>query len=168
MSTPIRSLNSGGIADTVLGMIGASALFAMMLLTSADVVLRYAFDAPLQGAFELVELMLVVLIFSGLPLVSRNDKHVTADFIDRILSARGRRVIGVIAHSIFCAVLIGVSGLVWRTAGRLLEIGDTTQILRIKLAPFVYLMSVLIFVAGVVHLLKACRGETGESSADIV
>ena len=48
----------------------AAILFAMMVLTTVDVVARYVFNRPLRGAFEITELLLVVLIFAGLPLVS--------------------------------------------------------------------------------------------------
>ncbi len=63
--------------------------FAMMLLTFVDVVARYVFNRPLRGAFEVTELMLLVLIFAGLPLVSYADEHVTMDFIDRVLAPAG-------------------------------------------------------------------------------
>lgn len=144
-------------AGALLGSIGAVALFGMMMLTFADVVLRYAFNAPLPGAFEVTELMLVVLIFSGLPLVSLNDKHVTTDLVDRLLTAHLRRANAVLAHLVFCAALLGVGWLIWSKAGKLAEVGDTTQILRILLAPFVYLMSALLFVTAVIHLVKALR-----------
>jgi TRAP-type C4-dicarboxylate transport system permease small subunit len=45
-----------------------------------------AFD----GAFEITELLLLTLIFAGLPLASRADEHVTLDFIDMVLSNSGR------------------------------------------------------------------------------
>ena len=57
-------------ADTILGVAASAILLAMMLLTFVDVVARYVFSRPVRGAFEVTELMLVVLIFAGLPLVS--------------------------------------------------------------------------------------------------
>src|SRR6188508_1853868 len=76
--------------DAVLGIASAAILFCMMLLTFVDVVARYLFNFPLRGGFEVTELMLLVLIFAGLPLVSHSDEHVTMDFIDRMLPARAR------------------------------------------------------------------------------
>ena len=68
--------------DAALGIAASVILFLMMLLTFVDVVARYLFNWPLRGGFELTELMLLVLIFAGLPLVSHADEHVTMDFID--------------------------------------------------------------------------------------
>jgi TRAP-type C4-dicarboxylate transport system permease small subunit len=64
---------------------------AMMLLTFTDVVARYVFRRPVRGAFEITELMLLVLIFAGLPLVSFTDEHAVMDFVDRVLGARSLR-----------------------------------------------------------------------------
>ncbi|PYN28067.1 MAG: TRAP transporter small permease, partial [Candidatus Rokuibacteriota bacterium] len=66
----------------------------MMLLTVVDVVARYVFSRPVRGAFEITELMLVVLIFAGLPLVSFSDEHAVMDFIDRALGPRTQRALG--------------------------------------------------------------------------
>jgi len=54
--------------EALLGVAASMILLAMMLLTTVDVVARYLFNRPLRGAFEITELMLVVLIFAGLPL----------------------------------------------------------------------------------------------------
>ena len=53
-------------AEALLGVAASAILFAMMLLTTVDVVARYVFNRPLRGAFEVTELLLVVLIFAGL------------------------------------------------------------------------------------------------------
>jgi TRAP-type C4-dicarboxylate transport system permease small subunit len=66
-------------ADAVLGIAASAILFAMMTLTFVDVVARYVFNRPISGAFEVTELLLLVLIFAGLPLVSHADEHVTME-----------------------------------------------------------------------------------------
>src|SRR6476660_736194 len=76
--------------DRALGAAAAVLLFYLMALTTADVIGRYIFNWPLRGAFELTELMLLTLIFAGLPLASRADEHVTLDFIDMTMGEKGR------------------------------------------------------------------------------
>ena len=75
-------------AEALLGVAASVILLAMMLLTVVDVVARYVFNRPVRGAFEVTELMLVVLIFAGLPLVSYAEGHAVMDFVDRFLGAR--------------------------------------------------------------------------------
>jgi TRAP-type transport system small permease protein len=127
----------------------------MMCLTFVDVVARYVFNRPLRGAFELTELALLVLIFAGLPLVSHADEHVTMDFIDRLLSARGRELWKRAVQVVSAAVMFLLTWLVWIKAGRISAYNDATDVLRILYGPFVYFMAAMIAVAGLMHLYKA-------------
>ena len=61
--------------DRALGTAAAVLLFCLMALTTADVVGRYIFNWPIRGAFEITELLLLTLIFAGLPLASRADEN---------------------------------------------------------------------------------------------
>jgi TRAP-type C4-dicarboxylate transport system permease small subunit len=140
--------------DAALGMASAAILFAMMLLTFADVVARYLFNFPLRGAFEITELMLLVLIFAGLPLVSHADEHVTMDFIDHMLPEPALRGLERTVHALCAFVLIFLAWLIWLKAAKIGAYGDTTDVMKIKIAPFVYFMTVMIALTGVIHLVK--------------
>jgi TRAP-type transport system small permease protein len=142
-------------ADAILGVAASAILLAMMLLTVVDVVGRYVFNRPLRGAFELTELMLLVLIFAGLPLVSYADEHVTMDFIDRLLSPRGQLVLRRGTQVISAVLMLLLAWLVWFKADRIWAYRDTTDVLRIVYGPFVYFMAVTIGLAGLIHLYKA-------------
>jgi TRAP-type C4-dicarboxylate transport system permease small subunit len=143
--------------EGVLGVAASAILFAMMVLTFVDVVARYVFNRPVRGAFEVTELMLVVLIFAGLPLVSYADEHVTMDFIDRLLGpgARARLQRGV--HVVTTAIMALLAWLVWLKADRIWGYRDATDVLRIVYGPFVYFMAVMIALTGLIHLVKAFR-----------
>ena len=142
-------------ADAALGVAAAAILFCMMVLTFADVVLRYVFNRPIRGAFELTELMLLVLIFAGLPLVSHANEHVTIDFIDRLLGPRALEALKRAVHVGCAALMFFVTWLMWLKAGTIAGYGDTTDVLRILVAPFVYLMAAMITLSGLIHLYKA-------------
>jgi TRAP-type transport system small permease protein len=144
-------------AEVILGVAASAILFAMMTLTFVDVVARYVFNRPVGGAFEVTELMLVVLIFAGLPLVSYADEHVTMDFVDRLLrpSARARLKRGV--HVVTAAIMVLLAWLVWLKADRIWGYRDATDVLRIVYGPFVYFMAVTIALAGAIHLYEAFR-----------
>lgn len=142
-------------ADAALGIASAATLAAMMLITVVDVVMRYLFAAPIRGAFELTELGLLVLIFAGLPLVSRADEHVTMDFIDRALPPRARMAYLRLVHVLTAAVMLALAWLMWLKAGKIAEYADTSQSLGIPLAPFVYFMAIMIATTGAIHVWKA-------------
>jgi TRAP-type transport system small permease protein len=144
-------------AEIVLGVAASAILFAMMVLTFVDVVARYVFSRPVRGAFEVTELMLVVLIFAGLPLVSYADEHVTMDFVDRLLRPGVRRRLRRGVHVVTAAIMALVAWLVWLKADRIWGYGDATDVLRIVYGPFVYFMAVMIALAGAIHLYEAFR-----------
>src|SRR4249920_4091884 len=141
-------------ADAVLGIAASTILFLMMLLTFVDVVARYLFNFPLRGGFEITELLLLVLIFAGLPLVSHADEHVTMDFIDRMLPAPAVPILIRAVHALVAAVLFFVTWQVLIKAGRISAYGDTTDVLRILVGPFVYFMAAMIGLTALVHVFK--------------
>jgi TRAP-type C4-dicarboxylate transport system permease small subunit len=144
-------------AEGLLGVAASAILLAMMLLTFVDVVARYLFNRPVAGAFEVTELMLVVLIFAGLPLVSYADEHVTMDFIDRLVGAGTRARLERGVHVVTAAVLALLAWLVWLKADRIWGYRDATDVLRILYGPFVYFMAVMIALTAVMHVWKAFR-----------
>ena len=141
-------------ADVVLGVAASAILLAMMLLTVVDVVARYVFNRPLRGAFEVTELMLLVLIFAGLPLVSFADEHAVMDFVDRVLGARGQHRLRRIVEAANAAFMFLLAWLVWRKADRIWAYRDATDVLRILYGPFVYFMAVTLALAGAIHLYR--------------
>jgi TRAP-type C4-dicarboxylate transport system permease small subunit len=88
-------------------------LFAMMMLTFADVVGRYVFTAPIFGAAEMVQFLLAMTIFAGLCLVNARDEHITVELfesqLDRLFPVSRRIVVqtfsvgmmAVIAYQLF-------------------------------------------------------------------
>ena len=125
-----------------------------MLLTFVDVVARYLFNRPIRGGFEMTELVLLVLIFAGLPLVSHADEHVTMDFIDRMLPERAVAILIRVVHALVAAVFFFLTWQVLIKAARIAGYGDTTDVLRITVGPFVYFMAAMIFVTALVHVFK--------------
>ena len=155
-------------ADAALGIASSILLMLMMVLTFADVVARYLLNRPIRGAFEITELALLVLIFAGLPLVSHADEHVNMDFIDRILP---EWLLGLWIRAVnaaCAAVMFFLSWQVWIKAAKIHSYGDTTEVLRITVGPFVYFMAAMIALTGLVHVVKIfAPGERRESQGTL-
>ena len=141
--------------EGVLGVAASSILLAMMLLTFADVVARYVFSRPVRGAFEITELMLLVLIFAGLPLVSFAREHALMDFIDRLLGRRAQALLERGIEVVCGAAMFLLAWLVWRKADRLWAYRDATDVLRFVYGPFVYFMALMVGLTGLIHLYRA-------------
>lgn len=88
--------------------IGAVALAVMMLGTVADVVLRALANLPVRGTVDLVEAMLVLVVFLGLPESFMRQEQITVDIFDHMVtprSLRRLRVAGALASLVFLVLL---------------------------------------------------------------
>lgn len=138
-------------------MLAASALFAIMLLTLVDVSGRKLLDSSVPGSLEITELLLVLVIFAGLPLVSMQGEHVVFDSLDPWLPPWLRRVQQAVVDLLCAGALAGLAWLMWQKAGQLGDYGETTAQLKMGLAPFVRVMSVLCGITALVHLMLLLR-----------
>jgi len=140
------------VLETVLGVVAGTVLFILMMLTAIDVIGRYVFNRPLLGAFEITEMMLAALIYCGLPLVSQRREHIVIDTFDHFMARGFKRALDIVAEVLCSAALFGLAWLILGRARRVASYGDTTDVLRLPLAPVVYLMAAMLLVAAFIHL----------------
>ena len=143
------------LLDLLCGTLAASALFGIMALTLVDVSGRKLASTSVPGSLELTELLMVVVIFAGLPLVSLRGEHVVFDSLDPLLARSLRRLQALLVDLAVAALLAGMAWLMWDKAAQLAGFGDTTAQLHIPQAPFVALMGALLALTSLVHLLLA-------------
>lgn len=65
--------------------LAAVALIIMMLVTLVDVFLRYAFNHPIGGAYELVEAMMVLFVFNGMSTAFLQRRNIVIDLVDSLV-----------------------------------------------------------------------------------
>jgi TRAP-type C4-dicarboxylate transport system permease small subunit len=139
------------LLTALCGAIAAVALFAIMVLTFVDVSGRKLLSASVPGSLEVTELLLVAVIFAGLPLVSLRGEHVVFDSLDPLLPPWLKRLQQLVVDALCAAALAGIAWLMWVKAAQLGEYGETTAQLKMGLAPFVQAISVLCGVTALVH-----------------
>lgn len=157
-----------GWLEVTLGVTSAVVLFLMMMVTAVDVAGRYLFNKPLNGGFEITEMMLAALIYCGLPLVSHRREHIVVDTFDPLMSTRVRRVLDVFADVVCAATLGGLGYLIFRRAARVADYGDTTNVLQLPLAPVAYLMGTMIVVSALIHLWLIFVPQRGDEGQTII
>jgi TRAP-type transport system small permease protein len=139
------------LLETVCGLLSGTALFAIMALTFFDVGGRKLVSNSIPGSLELTELLMVVVIFGAIPLVSLRGEHVLFDSLDNYLSKAVLRAQTVIVHLLIGAAMLALGYLMFKTGQQFAINGDTTAQLKISKAPFIYGMSVLCAITGLVH-----------------
>jgi TRAP-type transport system small permease protein len=90
---------------------GASVLAFMMLLTAVDVTMRYIFNRPIIGSFEITEYMMVILISFGFAYVTLTKGQINVDLLIAHLPPKARVMLGLFTDLVSFAV---VSLLTWQ------------------------------------------------------
>lgn len=70
--------------------VGMWVLFLMACLVALDVVMRYIFSSPIRGAWEIVELSLVVVVFTAVAHAYVMKMHINIDIVLLFLSEKKR------------------------------------------------------------------------------
>jgi TRAP-type C4-dicarboxylate transport system permease small subunit len=97
-----------GAAARFLTRVAAIFLLGMVAINVVDVGLRSGFNAPIFGAYEIVEFMLAAAAFLAIPEVFLRDAHITIELIDQVLPARVvdvLRAIGTVCALVFVGLL---------------------------------------------------------------
>lgn len=118
-------------------------LIAMMVLTVADVVGRYLFNSPLDGATEVTELLLTAVVFMGLPAATLDRDHVTVDFVTSKLSTQVERLRVPLVGLISACILGCIAWRLWAMGDQIAGYGGTTVTLAIPIAPAAYFAAVM-------------------------
>ena len=91
--------------------VGRVTLALMVILITADVILRYFLNSPIKGSYELVEFMLIVLVYLGLAYTQTKKGHVSISLLSNKLPAEKLSVI----HSATHLLSLGIFALItWR------------------------------------------------------
>jgi len=131
------------LAGYTLGTVAAVTLFAMMLLTFADVWGRYLLRQPVFGGYEVTEFMMGVLIFTALPMLCSQEGHVTIDLLDHFVRKSWLRWQRVAVNLVSGVVLAVMAWQVFLLSGQLARNNEVTMTLKIPHAPFALLFAVM-------------------------
>lgn len=137
--TTSQSSSLARILDRATGglalLAGASLLF-MMATIAVGVVMRYAFNMPITGVDEIVQMTGVGLVMLSLPYATRNNAHVRVDIFDERLGRHGRRFGDILSRLLSGFVLLILVDRAWSKLLDAREFGDTTNMLGMPLWPF--------------------------------
>ena len=135
----------------------------MMMLTIADVVLRFLFDSPIQGGADMSAMTLVVVVACSIGYSARSGGQVVVELFADAFSEKVSRTVDFGMHLIGLAMLVI---LVWRLLESGLsasEVGETTTTIHIPFEPFYYILAFGMALYAIVLLVEVIaivtRGE---------
>ena len=141
----------------ILSSVSAVTLFAMMVLVVLDVAGRYLFNAPISGSFEITEFMLALLVFAALPIVTREDTHISVSAVENVLKGRALFVQRIFVLAFGAAGLALIAWRLWTGGDKLAAGRQVTGYLELPRAPIAYVASILTAVACATVLVMIWR-----------
>lgn len=137
------------------GILASAALFALMVLTFADVVLRSAFNAPIEVAADLTRLLMAIMVFSVMPVLSAKGAHISVDLLDRPFRLWGLARLREAAVSLFCGVILIWPALrVFDLAERARSYGDVMEYLGLPLFYVGWFIAAMTAVTALVLIVR--------------
>lgn len=105
--------------------LATAALVVMMLVTTADVILRYTLNRPIRGSYDIVESMLLVFVFHGIAAGFFARKNIVIDFVDLAAPPAVRAAMIKLSDVLTVAALVLLGSAMIRPALQAFEYGDT-------------------------------------------
>lgn len=99
----VRTLNRAAALISGIG------VFVMMLVGAGDVIATQAFNAPIPGAFEMTETMMVACIFFGLAMAQERRQHIRVELVTQTLSPTSQRALDAVADLTSCVFFVFIA-----------------------------------------------------------
>ncbi|MEM7041421.1 MAG: TRAP transporter small permease [Pseudomonadota bacterium] len=141
------------LARLLLGL-AAVTLFAMLLLTCADVIGRYLLNAPVNGKTELTRFMMAGLIAATLPVIGVTGGHISVDLFDSRFSKRGAAIRDLVTDAIAASALAVLAYWLVFRADRLMNRGYVSDFLHLPLHPMAYFVAAMVGAAALALAIK--------------
>lgn len=133
-------------------------LLAMVGLTFADVIGRRIFGAPIYGANDIIEHLMALVVFAGLPLVTAAGAHLSIDLFDRLVGGPAMAWWRALTAVLVTVVL---SVMAWRFLEHGLNasrISEVSQALRAPRAPLYFFMAASCALSAAAAIVTALTG----------
>ncbi|MBU2513468.1 TRAP transporter small permease [bacterium] len=141
---PLGKVNE--VIVKVLNTFSTWALAIMMFLTFVDVLLRYIFNSPIQGAAEIVEFMMAIVIPFSIVFCAQKKMHIGVDLVIENFSDFTRKVLESLSNLLMLVLFIPIT---WQSFIYVIdefESNLTSPVLYIPVFPFVGMVALAFLV----------------------
>lgn len=130
-------------------LIAVVALFALMVLTCADVIGRYFLNNPVPGATELTEMGLAIVLFAAMPVITWRGGHIVVDLIDAFLPSAAIKLLVWVSTILVSSSLYFVAIRIYELGERSLKRGIVTDFLHIPAGIVIQYIAVFSWITAI-------------------
>lgn len=131
---------------------GVLGMLFISVLTVGDIALRFAFNAPIVGFNEVVEMVMALAIAATFPAGLAQRVHLKIDLLGGILGPKARCWLNPLGSFLLLILFILFAWRIGHHANEVNSIGKTTMILEWPLAPFMWVIAVLMGICAIIQL----------------
>ncbi|HPP86670.1 MAG TPA: TRAP transporter small permease [bacterium] len=146
--------------STILYYIAGAAIFFMMLITVADVIMR-RFRYPLLGAYELVSFFGAISITFALSYTTLQKGHISVNLLTRLLPDISQKLIAILTNILSLIFLYYLANQLFLYAGRLATKGEVSLTLKLPYYYFIYAMSIGVYCVCIVEIIDSLKNIYG-------
>lgn len=114
------------ILEAGLNLLSGSLLFFLMFYVTAEVAMRYLFNAPLPGHLEATQLLIAPAVFLALSWVQARRGHVGMDLLHTRLPLRGRALVDCATLSLALLTFLTITWFSLESTLEAWEVDDVT------------------------------------------
>lgn len=140
--------------------IAAGFLLGMMLLITCDVILRFVFNKPISGSFELVEVMMGTVASLSIAFCGFRRGHVAVELFTDQLPKKIGNILSIFHHVVCVIFFVAIAVKGAQQANITMESGTVTALLEIPIYPFIWILCfgasllALVYIVQMIEIFK--------------
>jgi TRAP-type C4-dicarboxylate transport system permease small subunit len=127
--------------NKILLFVGSVAVLLLMSIATVNVCLRFFFNAPYRGAYELVGFLGAIVIAFALGYTQKRKDHIVVDILTEKFPKRVNRILDGINYLITTIFFTIISWQVFIWGMKISNSGEVSETLKIIFHPFIYSVS---------------------------
>jgi TRAP-type C4-dicarboxylate transport system permease small subunit len=128
--------------NRILMIIGGVAVLCLMSLATGNVVLRFFFNSPYRGAYEVVGFLGAIVIAFALGYTQKRKDHIVVDILTERFPKRINRILDAVNYFITMIFFAIVSWQVFVWGIKIAKSGEVSETIKIMFHPFVYCVAI--------------------------
>jgi TRAP-type C4-dicarboxylate transport system permease small subunit len=128
--------------NKILMIIGGVAVLSLMSLATGNVVLRFFFNTPYRGAYEVVGFLGAIVIAFALGYTQKRKDHIVVDILTERFPKRINRILDAVNYFITMVFFAIVSWQIFVWGIKIAKSGEVSETIKIIFHPFVYCVAI--------------------------
>ena len=129
-------------ASRIASYVSEAILAILMFLVFADVIMRYFFNSPIPGSYELTEMFTGLVVALSLAYCAVNKGHIYVELVVSWFSQRGQAVLGIIGGILSIGIVFIMTWQAFVYVTVTFNSGQSTPTLLIPFLPFAVLTAI--------------------------